>query len=159
MKNRTDVFFYIPQMEDLWFRKALLADPETMSYNNAWGGTIPFPQEEWGKWYENWVKNPCKCYYRYIAAGKSRSFVGEAAWHYDADRGIYLTDVIILARCRGRGYGRAGLELLCAAAREAGIRELYDDIAIDNPGVSLFLRCGFREEYRTDEIVMLKKVL
>jgi L-amino acid N-acyltransferase YncA len=85
--------------------------------------------------------------------------VGEAAWHYDADRGIYLTDVIILARCRGRGYGRAGLQLLCAAAREAGIRELYDDIAIDNPGVSLFLRCGFREECRTDEIVMVKKVL
>ena len=159
MKNRTDVFFHIPQLEDLWFREALLTDPDTMSYNNAWGGTIPFPHEKWGEWYKNWVKKPDKCFYRYIAAGKSRSFVGEAAWHYDADRGIYLTDVIILARCRGRGYGRAGLELLCAAAREAGIRELYDDIAIDNPGVSLFLRCGFREEYRTDEIVMLKKFL
>ena len=146
-------------MEDLWFREALLADPETMSYNSAWGGTIPFPRDEWGNWYEYWVKNPENRFYRYLAAGKSRSFVGEAAWHYDEGRGIFLADVIVMARCRGRGYGSRGLALLCEAAAEAGIRELYDDIAIDNPGAGIFLACGFREEYRTDEIIMLKKTL
>ena len=34
-----------------------------------------------------------------------------------------------------------------------------DDIAIDNPAITLFLRHGFVEEYRTDEIIMLKKEL
>ena len=35
----------------------------------------------------------------------------------------------------------------------------YDDIAIDNPSITLFLRHGFVEEYRVDEIIMLKKEL
>lgn len=36
---------------------------------------------------------------------------------------------------------------------------LYDDIAIDNPAISIFLKEGFIEEYRTDEIILLKKIL
>ena len=159
MGSRTDVSFYKPQLSELWCREALLGDPETMSYNDAWGGTIPFPEEEWEDWYDWWVRNPEGRFYRYITAGRSRAFAGEAAWHYDEERGIYITDVIIAARCRGQGYGRAGLELLCEAAGKAGIRELYDDIAAGNPGVNLFLRCGFKEEYRTDEVIMVKKTL
>ena len=160
MKNRiAEVSFYKPQLEELWFRESLMADPETMSYNDAWGGTIPFPREKWAGWYESWVKNPRKCFYRYITSGKSRSFVGEAAYHYDDDLQLYLADVIISARCRRQGYGKAGLELLCDAARNAGITELYDNIAIDNPGIILFLQCGFHEEYRTEELIMLQKRL
>ncbi len=36
---------YMPEYKDLWFRQALMADAETMAYNRAWGGTIPFPEE------------------------------------------------------------------------------------------------------------------
>ena len=160
MKNRiAEVSFYKPQLEELWFRESLMADPETMSYNDAWGGTIPFPREKWAGWYESWVKNPRKCFYRYITSGKSRSFVGEAAYHYDEDLGLYLADVIVSAKSRRQGFGKAALQMLCAAAQKAGIPELYDNIAIDNPGIALFLQCGFYEEYRTDEIIMLKRDL
>ena len=160
MENRiSQVSFYKPRMEDLWFRQAMMADPETMSYNNAWGGTTPFPREKWADWYECWVENPDKRFYRYITTGRSRSFAGEAAWHYDEELQVYLADIIILAKCRGQGFGRAGLQMLCAAARRAGVPELYDNIAVDNPGIALFLQCGFREEYRTGEIIMLKKQL
>lgn len=38
---------YRPSLEDLWFKQALLADPDTMSYNRAWGGTVEFPRELW----------------------------------------------------------------------------------------------------------------
>ncbi len=160
MENKiSKVFFYKPRLEDLWFRQSMMADPETMSYNNAWGGTIPFPREKWIDWYEAWVHNPNKRFYRYITVGKSRSFVGEAAYHYDSDQGVYLADVIISAKCRRQGYGKAGLLLLCENAKNEKIPELYDNIAIDNPGISLFLQCGFQEEYRTEEIIMLKKKL
>lgn len=47
--------------------------------------------------------------------------------------------------------------MLCEAARENGVSNLYDDIAIDNPAIKLFLKVGFCEEYRTDEVIMLKK--
>lgn len=50
------VKMYLPQYEDMWFRKQLLEDPETMSYNNAWGGIIEFPKSKWRLWYNNWIK-------------------------------------------------------------------------------------------------------
>ena len=67
--------------------------------------------------------------------------------------------MIVAAAQRGKGYGRQGLRLLCGAAAENGIDVLRDDIAAGNPAISLFLQEGFAEEYRTDEIIMLKKVL
>ena len=85
--------------------------------------------------------------------------MGEAAYHYDNDLNIYLADIIISARSRRHGYGKAGLEMLCEVAQKEKIPELYDNIAINNPGINLFLQCGFQEEYRTEEIIMLKKVL
>ena len=159
MKNRIDVFFYKPRLEDLWFRQAMMTDPETMEYNRVWGGTIPFPCEKWAEWYDIWVQNPNKRFYRYITTGRSRSFVGEAAYHYDPDEGIYLADVIIAAQSRRQGFGKAGLQLLCEHAKNEKIPELYDNIAIDNPGIHLFLQCGFQETCRTDEIIMLRKIL
>ena len=44
-------------------------------------------------------------------------------------------------------------------AKANGIKELYDDIAIDNSSVSLFLKCGFVEVLRTTEYVLVKKEL
>ena len=48
--------------------------------------------------------------------------------------------------------------MLCENAKENGIKEIYDNIAIDNPAAVLFERCGFVEEYRIAEYIMLKKV-
>ena len=39
------------------------------------------------------------------------------------------------------------------------LKEIYDYIAIDNTAIKLFLNCGFKEEYKTAEYVMLKKIL
>ena len=49
--------------------------------------------------------------------------------------------------------------MLCSAAKENGISALYDDIAIDNPAIGLFLRHGFVEENRTEEKIFLRKEL
>ena len=151
--------FYRPLLEDLWFRRQMLSDAATMSYNRAWGGTIPIPPERWPAWYARWVDpgQPGR-FYRYLADGEGR-FVGEAAYHHDPDRGIFLADVIVYAPLRGQGHGSAGLDLLCAQARADGIGELYDDLAVDYPARRLFLKMGFEELFRTDTVVMLKKVL
>ena len=55
--------------------------------------------------------------------------------------------------------GWAGLLLLCEQAKDNGMDSIYDNIAIDNTAVRLFIECGFTEEYRTEEIIMLKKQL
>ena len=149
---------YEPQVEDLWFKEKMMGDEQTMSYNHAYGGTIPFPKEYWTDWHSRWITNhEGKRFYRYI---KDRdTFVGEVAYHFDGERQIYIADVIIYAPYRGKGYGRKGLLLLCETAKANGIRELYDDIAIDNSSVALFLKCGFVEVLRTTEYVLVKKEL
>ena len=150
----------IPKPEELSFRQKLLADEETMSYNHAWGGTIEWPQSEWQDWYDHWVINhKNRRFYRYLLDESTGEYVGEIAYHYDDERKINVANVIISAKFRGKGYGNAGLNLLCDAAKENGIDILYDDIAMDNPGITLFLKNGFIEDYRTAEIIMLKKVL
>ena len=151
---------YKPALQDLWFRKQFMADEATMSYNAAWGGTIPFPENTWKEWYDHWlIHDENKRFYRYLMDTETQTFVGEIAYHYDEEREIWLADVIVASEYRGKGYGSEGLQLLCDAAKANGVKGLRDDIAIDNPAARLFLKAGFTEEYRTDEIIMLKKEL
>ncbi len=85
--------------------------------------------------------------------------MGEIAYHYDARRQIHVCDVIVLAACRNRGYGTAGIRLLCRAAKANGISVLYDDIAADNPSCGLFLKNGFSVDRRDGGVVMVRKEL
>ena len=112
---------YEPKYEDLWFRQAMLEDEETMSYNDAWGGTILWPEEEWNDWYEYWIVNPeDKRFYRYLK-NEDGLFVGEIAYHYDSDIQQYIANVIVLAKYRRKGYGSRALDMLCSAAKENGV--------------------------------------
>ena len=150
------LMIYTPKCEDLWFREQLLSDGETMSYNHAWGGTIRFPKEQWKAWYDHWVVDTDgKRYYRYIKNEKDE-FIGEIAYHYDLEVNGCIANVIVHAAYRGKGYGGLALEALCSAAKENGVPVLYDDIAIDNPAVDMFLKHGFSESYRTKEKIVLK---
>ena len=149
-----------PELSELKFRQEMLADEETMRYNHAWGGTIEFPEENWKDWYDWWVQDTeNKRFYRYLLDDETNRFVGEIAYHYDSEREIYVANVIVMAKYRGKDYGSTGLGYLCSAAKDNGISVLYDDIAIDNKAIAMFIKNGFIEEYRTDEIIMLKKEL
>ena len=149
---------YEPHIEDLWFKEKMLSDEPTMSYNHAYGGMIPFPKERWAGWYDRWIKNhDGKRFYRYVR--QNDAFVGETAYHLDEERQMYIADVIIYAPYRGKGYGRKALLMLCEAAKGNGIQELYDDIAIDNSAVALFLNAGFTEVLQTGEYILVKKEL
>ena len=150
---------YEPKYEDLWFRQMILADEDTMSYNHAWGGTIPWPKDRWNDWYGYWItNNEGKRYYRYLKNADGQ-YVGEIAYHYDAGIQHEIASVIIYSKYRGRGYGSEALDLLCSVAKSNGVSVLYDDIAIDNPAIRLFLKHGFVEEYRTEDKVFLRKEL
>lgn len=151
------ITLYLPKLEDLWFRKLFLSDEKTMSYNHSYGGTITFDENKWNGWYEYWIlNNEGKRYYRYLV-NKHNEFVGEISYHYDGR--YYIANIIIYSKYRNHGYGKEGIKLLCQAAKENGIKELFDDIAIDNPAFKLFVDLGFKEIYRTNKIIMVKKEL
>ena len=150
---------HTPTIDDLWFRQQMLGDIDTMSYNLAWGGTIPFPKENWQSWYDRWLCDPeGKRFYRYLM-DEDGIFVGEVAYHWDETDCIYMADVIVYAPFRAKGYGKEGLRLLCLAAGENGIDVLYDDIAKDNPAIRLFLNEGFEIETEKEMTFLLKKKL
>ena len=147
-----------PAFEELTFRQEFLRDPATMSYNHAYGGIVPFPRERWADWYGRWVEDGTGRHFsRYLRDDALGVFVGEAAYHFDED--ACFCDIIVPAAYRGRGYGSQGLALLCEAARANGVARLWDDIAIDNPAVRLFLRSGFREVERTKAYILVAKDL
>ena len=154
------VTLYRPALEELSFRRSLLSDPDTMAYNRAWGGTIDFPRERWADWYKRWLEdNSGARFYRYLYAPKLDAFVGETAYHLDGELDGYVCDVIVSSIHRGRGYGTQGLDLLCQAARANGVPRLLDNIAVDNPSVSLFLKAGFREIDRNETYILVAKDL
>ena len=145
---------YLPRPDELWFRRKMLADEATMAYNRAYGGTVDFPEERWPDWYGRWVAHPEGRYYRYLRESASGEFVGEIAYHFDGEK--YLADVIVYAPYRRRGYGAAGRWIFRRNAGRTGTASVPPE---NPPSVALFLRCGFSVEYRTDQIVMVKKVL
>lgn len=150
--------FLIPSLEQLEFRQSLLNDAETMAFNQKWGGVVGFPRQKWASWYERWILNAeQEKFYRYVFASEQHCFVGEAAWHFSREDGAYLIDILIHSQYRGRGYGGQTLDLLCRRAREQGIAELRDGIALDNPSVHMFLKNGFTELWRDQERIMVSK--
>lgn len=155
-----EVILYRPQLEELQFRAWCMGDAETMTYNHACGGTIPFPQERWADWYTRWVEDGTgERFYRYLLHRPSRTFVGNVAYRYEEKFDGFVCEILVAAPYRGRGFGRRGLELLCAAARENGVKRLADDIAVDNPSVGLFLSAGFCERFRNEEYILVEKEL
>jgi len=149
----------IPKLEDLWFREDLLKDERTMSFNHNYGGTIEFSCDKWESWFNRWI-NVCdnKRFYRYVVNDKNE-FVGEVAYHYDEEIKGYIVSVIIHAKYRGRGYGSDALDLLCESAKDNGVSILYDDIAIDNPSVKMFLNRGFIKAKQVENKMWFYKML
>lgn len=155
-----NIVLYRPKLEELEFREKCLGDPETMAYNHAFGGTISFPRERWADWYARWIEDETGAhYYRYLRLEDSGEFVGNISYHFDEEFGEYMCEIMIPAQYRGRGFGRQGLTMLCAAAKENGVTRLVDNIAIDNPSVEMFLRCGFRERMRDSQCIYVEKEL
>ena len=104
------------------------------------------------------INHEGKRYYRYLKDDVGQ-YVGEIAYHYDAEIKHEIANVIIYSPYRRKGYGGEALDLLCSAAKDHGVAVLYDDIAIDNPAIKLFLSHGFTEESRTEEKIYLRKML
>ena len=149
-----------PKLEELSFRQALLADEETMQYNHQYGGTIEFPEEKWSDWYQRWVDQESgERYFAFLFSEEKNAYIGEIAFYYDESEQAYITNIIVHSKYRGCGYGKEGLMLLCKAAEERGITALCDNIAVDNPSINLFMKLGFHEIWRNQEVVMVKKEL
>ena len=155
--NKKLLSFHIPSLEEMSFRQKLLADEETMSYNAKWGSTINFPKEKWEITYKRLINENDKNFYAYLYSNKQKCFIGEVGYWYDEEVGEFITNILIHAKYRNKGYRTIALTMLCDLAKKKGISFLSDTIALDNPSISIFLKQGFREVMRTNEYILIKK--
>lgn len=129
-----DLKLIVPQKEDLWFKKELKEDPDTMDYNrgydlnfagyNRTDGTIQTDLRELGNvWAEKWIGNESTNFYYFIK--NNDTFIGEIYAKLDKIKNSYEIGIVIKGEHRGRGYATPAIKLLCEKLKAKGIKKLY----------------------------------
>ena len=113
---------HVPELNEFWYRKKLMEDPETMSYNRGYDldfagydkgtGCIAFPEEEWESCYNYFVGHEPERFYAYLVNTENGEFVGEVNVHKSVGHDWYDMGIVIEAKHRGKGYANEGLRLL-----------------------------------------------
>lgn len=126
---------YVPETADLWFRRELLSDPETMSYNKGYDlgfpeyhndtGCIDFPEENWGGWYARWVNAEPERFYAFLRLKETGTLLGEVNLFQTAGLGVYEMGIVLHSVQRGKGYSQTGIRLLLDHAfRKLGAKKV-----------------------------------
>ena len=153
--NRS-IFLKVPKLEELKFTELLLSDPETMRFNEKWGGTVSFPKKKWNNFYEDYINNPDRHYFHiYNLEG---IFVGEVSTKYDESFQSYVLNIKVLHRFRGNNHGFDALEaFLTFLFEDVGVEKIVDNVGHDSvAGIHLLKQFGFIEKDTTDEYVLLE---
>ena len=151
------VELYIPKLEDLWFYQKMMSDPETMSYNDPWGGCIDYPDEVLPDWYARWVGQEPKRFYAYIKRSSDGAWIGDVNFHYTPERDWWDMGIVIYAPFRGKGYAVPALKLLLDHAfRVCGISRLHNDFETTRDAAwAIHRKVGFKEMGLEDGILQL----
>lgn len=132
------LYLYKPSCRELDYRRKLLSQPDTMSFNKGYHldldnydnetGCINFVEKYWSDWYARWNNRDTKNYYAYIMEKESKRSIGEVALRYEKEKNAYCVNIIIEAEFRGRGYSEEAIRLLVDTAfNQLGADKLYDD--------------------------------
>ena len=158
---------HTPGLREMDFRRQMLADPATMSYNagkplDAPGyqpstGCIDFPMGDWRLWRELWLWQEPDRYSAYLWDEEHGRFVGECCYYYDAEHEAHGVGILIQAIYRNRGYGTEGVRLLTQRALATNeISSLFAELpAHDIQAQRVFLRNGYQIDARTTESVLM----
>lgn len=151
------VELYIPKLEDLWFYRKMMSDPETMSYNDPWGGCIDYPDEVLPDWYANWVGQEPDRFYAYIKRSSDGTWIGDLNFHYTPEKDWWDMGIVIYAPFRGKGYAVPALRLLLNQAfRVCGISRLHNDFETTRDAAwAIHRKVGFKEMGVEDGLLQL----
>lgn len=151
-----------PKFEELDYRRKLLADRETMTYNIGYGeiegvGCIEFNESVWKDWFVLWINNTPERYYAYIIKVDENIPVGEVALRYVSEKKSYIVNIIVEAKHRGNGFSEQALRLLIDIAfNELGVDKVFDDFPKSRiTAESVFKKVGFKRV--SEDIVELTK--
>jgi diamine N-acetyltransferase len=145
---------YVPNADELEYRRFLIADEDTMSYNDGYGDnggcTYRHTPEQAIRWWNYW--NSGGNYYAYAVRIADGLPVGEVNIHfpdgYPREDGVGWIGVIIEGKHRRKGYGEEALRLLVDHAfNTLHLKKLLDDIPpVRSSAVHIFERVGFKRD-------------
>lgn len=151
---------HIPNEDELEYRRHLISDKETMSYNIGYSddgaGCYYQSIEQVRDWYKNW-NNGTDNYYAYIIRKKDNTPIGEVDIHWSGYCQKHIIGIVIEAKYRGKGYAEEALSLLCDVAfDELKLDKIYDDFPVTRTSAEkVFSKVGFVRE--NNEFVALTK--
>ena len=161
------LYLHIPELEEFWYRKKLLEDPETMSYNRGYNlgfdgydnetGCIAFPESEWEESYKYLVGNEPERFYAYLANAENGEFVGEVNAHKNREHDWYDMGIVIEAKHRGKGYSGEGLRLLLRHAfTKMGAKAVHNDFESSRTAaLKAHEHAGFHKYKEENDIIEL----
>jgi len=157
---------YVPQLEELWFYRDMLSDPETMSYNSNWDvsydgyhrdtGCIDFPRENWDEWHNHWVGHEPERFYAYIKRCSDGVWIGDVNFHYTPEKDWWDMGIVINSRYRGMGYAVPSLLLLLKHAfLDCNISRIHNEFELTRNEISAWkshLSAGFHDTVTIDGV-------
>lgn len=167
MKEIGRMRLHVPAIDELWFRKRMLEDPATMSYNAGCDlgfdgyhpdtGCIDFPEKNWQGWYDRFIGREPEKFYAYVVRESDGAFIGEVVLRQAGEPGRYEMGVVIEACHRGRGYSAEALGLLMNAAfNRLNAKVVCNDFERSRAAaLKLHLNAGF-EIVREDDCIHLE---
>jgi len=150
-KTTNNLYLKVPKLDELGYRKMLLSDPETMSYNIGFGedknGCIDFNESLWNDWHKTWTKNTPNRFYAYILKKDGDVPIGDVAFRYDDDLKTHIVHIIIESKHRDKGYSKEALRLLLDKAFfECQLEKVSDNIPESRQNaIKLFEEVGFKQ--------------
>jgi len=151
---------HVPTEQELEYRRYLISDEETMSYNMGYGdnGLCIYDQspEQVRQWYKNW--NYCSDnFYAYIARNEDNIFIGEVNVHKNSSNIWYEMGIVLEAKYRGYGYAVEALKLLLKYAFEdLEAQAVHNEFEIfRTAAVKTHLAAGFTEYKKENDIIEL----
>lgn len=149
-----NISLIVPKIEDLWFKKQIKEDPNTMDYNagydltfngyNRETGTIKTDIKELEQvWAKKWIGNEPTNFYYYIT--NNGTFVGEIYAKYVSDKNAHEIGIVIKGEHRGKGISTPAIKLLCEKLKQGGVKNLFHELPMSRKGaIKSDLNNGFK---------------
>lgn len=166
MKDK--LYLHIPSFEELEYKRKIMAQPDTMSYNRGYElkcydynnetGCFDFKKEYWKDWYTTWISNEPKRFYAYLSLVESGEFIGDVCFHYQKSSNSHCIGIVLEAKHRGKGYCAEGLIRLAEKAFiDLNIDKLRNEIPAERESaIAGHKKAGFKEIEIVDGICILE---